>query len=123
MNLARWVRTGIVVFIVVLGLGVFLWGTAYKMSLYESSPIHNKVAVAKLLTDSGKTSRDQAQSAAAPRPVTIFPILLDLALFFFALSLHRGNASIASRNRPQRPAQLYFPPARFLRPPPSPLHG
>jgi hypothetical protein len=123
MDLARWARTGIVLFIAALGLGVFLWGTAYKMSLYKSSPMHNKVAVAKLLTDSGKTSRDQAQSAVTSHPVTIFPILLDLALFFFALSLHRGNASIVSRNRPQRLAPLYFPPALFLRPPPFPLHG
>jgi hypothetical protein len=123
MNLTQWAQKNIALFIVVLGVGVFLWGTAYKLSLYESSPIHHKVAVAKLLTDSGKTDREQAQSAIASRPVVAFPILLNLALFFFALSLHHGKAAADSINKPQWLVQFYFPPATFLRPPPFPLHG
>ena len=116
-------RRGIFVSILLLGFGVFLWGTAYKMSLYESSPIHNKVPVAKLLTDSNKASRDQMGSAATPRPLQAFPLLLDLALFFFALSLLSGDSPAATVETRKRPAQLHFPPAQFLRPPPFLLHG
>jgi hypothetical protein len=104
-------------------IGVFLWGTAYKWSLYESSPIHNKVPEAKLLTDAGKATRDLVELATTTRPVTALPLLLDLVLFFFALSLHCMAMSLLPAKRPRRLRHIYFPPANFLRPPPFPLQG
>ena len=109
--------------ILALGIGVFLWGTAYKMSLYESSPIHNKVPVAKLLTDSGKANRNQAESAAMPHRLAEPTLLLDLALLVFVLCLQPTGAPRMSESEPPWLAQFHFPPAQFLRPPPFPLHG
>ncbi|WP_157439791.1 hypothetical protein [Terracidiphilus gabretensis] len=123
MNLAQWTRRSFALAILALGIGVFFWGTAYKMSLYESSPIHNKVPVAKLLTESGKANKDQVESTAMPHRWIESTLLLDLALLTFALGLQLVCASKISESEPQWLAQFHFPPAQFLRPPPFPLHG
>jgi len=109
--------------ILVLGAGVFSWGTAYKMSLYRISPIHNKVPVAKLSTQSGTAIKDQIESATMPRPVMAFRWLLDLALFVFALTVLLAFHIFTLAREPRRLFSLYFPPASFLRPPPFSFHG
>ncbi len=102
---------------------MFLWGTAYKMSLYESSPIHNKVPVAKLSTQAGATNKEQATSAATPRNAAAYPLLLVLALFFFALNLLACASPAETLHKPHSFYLSYLPSAGFLRPPPFPLHG
>jgi hypothetical protein len=121
--LAQWAQLGFILSILTLGLGVFLWGTAYKMSLYESSPIHNKVPVAKLSTQSSSENKDEAASVIVPHEQAVFPLLLDLAFFILALSMRPCLSHAENANKPQRFTSFYFYPVLFFRPPPFSFHG
>ena len=113
----------LVLFILVLGTGVFLWGMAYKMSLYESSSMHNQIPVAKLSTQASSANKDQVESATTPRSLTAFPLLLDLALFLLGLSLRPWRFLAGPADKLQQFSTSSFPPADFLRPPPFLFHG
>jgi hypothetical protein len=118
MNLAQWARTNCVFLILALGVGVFLWGTAYKLSLYESSPIHNKVPVAKLTTQASTADKDKADSATTPAPVSALPLLFDLTLLIFAFQQRTRWSRFMLADEPHRLAAFLSPPALFRRPPP-----
>ncbi len=123
MNVAQWARRSFVLSILVLGLGVFLWGMAYKMSLYESSPIHNKVPVAKLSSQASSAHKDRIEAALTPRNVTAIPLLLELTLAIVVFSLCSGYRFDGATEKQRRFCSFHFPPALFLRPPPFPLLG
>jgi hypothetical protein len=123
MYLAPGARWSFALAVVALGIGVFLWGTAYKVSLYQSSPIHNKVPIAKLSTLTSKANKDQVESATTPRNLTALPMLFDLVLTFFVLDLCSGCRLEETVTQVRSITRIYFPPAGFLRPPPNPHHG
>jgi hypothetical protein len=85
--------------------------------------MHNKVPVAKLLTQASAANKDQAASAATLHSATAYPLLLEMALFFFALNLLACASPAEILNKPHSFYLSYLPPAGFLRPPPFPLHG
>jgi hypothetical protein len=123
MYLAPGARWSFALTVVALGIGVFLWGTAYKVSLYQSSPIHNKVPIAKLSTQKSNANKDEVESATTPRNLTALPMLFDLALILFVLDLCSGCRLTETLTQPRSVLLSYFPPAGFLRPPPFPHHG
>jgi hypothetical protein len=123
MNLVRWARGGCVLLILALGIGVFLWGTAYKMSLYESSPIHNKIPIAKLSSQASTADKDKADSATTPDFVPALPLLFDLALLVFALHQLVRFSRRTPADEPHRLVAFLSPPALFRRPPPFSYHG
>lgn len=93
------------------------------MSLYESSPMHNKVPVAKLSNLANAANKDKAVSATMSRTLTALSLLLDFAVLLFALNLQPPSSAAEFADKPIRRLFLRFPPASFLRPPPFPLHG
>ena len=119
----QWSQSSFLFAILMLGAGVFLWGTAYKISLYESSPIHNKVPAAKLSTQARTANKDKMASAAAPRDLTASHLLFSMAILLLVLNPLLRRSTAERVNRPLRRWPLHFFPARFLRPPPSLLRG
>lgn len=123
VNFAQWSRRSFLLCILMLGAGVFFWGTAYKMSLYEGSPIHDKVPAAKLSTQASTANKEKVVSAMVPRNVTTLSLLINLAVLLFALDPQSRYFATRLIHSPSLRLQRHFSPERFLRPPPSPLYG
>ena len=123
INRTRWKHSITLTLMFVLSLGVFLWGTAYKFSLYKASPIYNKVPVAKLSTETDTASRAQAELATAPVNAPAFPSIFVLALVVVTASLLPAPSHVEPASKLAQLSILYFSSARFLRPPPVSFHG
>jgi hypothetical protein len=123
INRTRWKYSITLTLMIVLSLGVFLWGTAYKFSLYKASPIYNKVPEAKLSTETGTANKDQTEHATVPANVPAFPSLFALALVTVIINPGPARFYIELCGKLTPLSTLYFPPARFLRPPPFSFYG
>lgn len=114
----------LLIFAISLGLVVFLWGTAYKLSLYKTSPMHNKVPVAKLCTRASDVAKIQVDAAVSGKIDQTVPLLIGMLLVRAVLREDPGHTPVAATDEPLQPlVRLKYPPALFLRPPPSLLHS
>lgn len=103
-----------------LGITVFLWGTAYKCSLYPGHPKnHARVAVAKLLSERERpVGANQVNLVQAPLSRAVF-FALGLALFGVNEGFAQPWIAAPLRRRTMRSRRACCVSHFSFRPPPS----
>jgi hypothetical protein len=104
-------------FVFLLSVALFDWGTQAKLSLYQQPTRSHPVSVAKLLPDNQVDKKIGLPRSSDRRTVSLLAFLAALALFQPKFTFSRGRQA----GKVVAPSIPSYPYARFIRPPPSTL--